>query len=310
MTRSRTVFQALRPHDRHMYGRSSDHETLVGADVRCRLRPPDVLFARLQGQHETFIAVDIDGSTNNAPWHLTHQRLGAAEKSEIWPARGQRCTQWLAITTGDVSALTAPLTRWFQHRNRQWIGDRDHQRVVAMGPIGDCIDIFQRPEKAWLLNNDSGRILTCLLLDRIELHGTGAAVVFNFDQLDILTADDRVGGFSVRRMNRSGHQDPACFGLAVATDRHQHRFGQGRGAVVERSIGNVHIGQGRHHALVFVSELQRALGSFGLVRRVGGVIFTSCRKLPDCCGNMVLVGTRPDKTDGLLVFSSTPVHQL
>ena len=70
---------------------------------------------------------------------------------------------------------------------------------------------------------------------------------------------------------------------------HQHRFAERRAAVVDRRVGNVHAGQGSHHRLVFVDELQRALAGLGLIRRVGGHELAASGDVPNGGGNVVVV---------------------
>ena len=61
--------------------------------------------------------------------------------------------------------------------------------------------------------------------------------------------------------------------LVAARDaqRHHHRLVHGRAAVVERGVGDLHVGQPADGGLVLVDRLERALRELGLVRRVGGV---------------------------------------
>ena len=94
---------------------------------------------------------------------------------------------------------------------------------------------------------------------------------------------------AIGRMHRGRHQHALRSGAAGAFG-HQHRFGQRGRAVVHRRIRHIHAGQPRHHRLVFVDQLQRALAGFGLVRRVRRIKLTATNDLPDRRRDVVFVG--------------------
>src|SRR6185503_6498594 len=57
-------------------------ERLRGADVRGRLLAADVLLARLQGQHEAALAVDVDGLPRDPARQLAQVLLRGREEAE------------------------------------------------------------------------------------------------------------------------------------------------------------------------------------------------------------------------------------
>ena len=98
-------------------------------------------------------------------------------------------------------------------------------------------------------------------------------------------------------MQGARHENPFGFGFAVGPHRHQYRLSQRRSAVIQRGVGHVHGGQARHHALVFIEYLQRALTGFRLIGRVGAVELAAPDDLPDRRRDVVLVGARAQETE-------------
>ena len=64
-------------------GRGGDQETLVGADVRSRLTPPNMLLPGLQGQGVSWLSSLIQRSTNYSTRHLPNVSFAAAHKTQI-----------------------------------------------------------------------------------------------------------------------------------------------------------------------------------------------------------------------------------
>ena len=108
-------------------------------------------------------------------------------------------------------------------------------------------------------------------------------------------------------MEGAREQHPA--GRFVRAHRHEDGFGQRAGAVVEAGIGNIEPGERRHHGLVFVNHLQRALARFRLVRSVGGIEFAAGGDLPNRRRNMMLVGAGADEVQPVAILVSALVHQ-
>ena len=71
--------------------------------------------------------------------------------------------------------------------------------------------------------------------------------------------------------------------------RHEHRFGNGAGTVVDRGVAYVHAGQHADEALELEDRLERALPELGLVRRIGGQKLLSLDQRVDVGGHEVRV---------------------
>jgi hypothetical protein len=93
-------------------------------------------------------------------------------------------------------------------------------------------------------------------------------------------------------MDRPGHQN-----LFAPPDPGGHEGGFGRrgGAVVKRSVGDIHPRQVRHHGLELENGLKRPLAHFGLVRRIGAVELRARQKVVHGGGAEMIVGARAQK---------------
>ena len=93
----------------------------------------------------------------------------------------------------------------------------------------------------------------------------------------------------IMRMQAARQDRLAALGDALG---HQHRFGRGGRAVIERGVGHFHAGQQRHLGLEFEQILQRALRDFRLIGRVAGEEFRALDQMIHRAGHMMLVGAR------------------
>src|SRR3569623_3140520 len=91
----------------------------------------DVLFARLQGERETGLALEVDGATHDAARHLPHPFLPAAHETEIRPAGGQRRAERLPFAAGNVGASLTPFTR--RRQQREGGGNHHADPLYAVG---------------------------------------------------------------------------------------------------------------------------------------------------------------------------------
>ena len=89
---------------------------------------------------------------------------------------------------------------------------------------------------------------------------------------------------------------------------HQHRFGQRRRAVVHRSIRHFLAGQLAHQRLKFEDRLQRSLGDFRLIRRVGGEEFAALDQRISHHRAQMLVDARAQK--GSVARANSPQRAL
>ena len=295
MAGSRDLLQTLRSQQCQVQGGGGHHQALIGANVGRGFGTADVLFARLQGQGKTGLAIQIDGTADQAAGHLPYPFLPTAQEPEIGTARGQRRPQRLTIATNDIGAAFAPFTRRFENGQRRGIDHRDRQRLMAMRPIGKRVHLLQHSEEIGLRDHQCREILSGISCQRLNRRMTARRIVGDFHQLDALIVDDGMRGTPIQRMQGTRDQNPLGFGFTIGAYRHQQRFRQCRGPVVQRSVGHRHGGQTRHHALIFVKHLQRALTGFRLIGRIRAVELAAANDFPDRRRNVVFVGARTEE---------------
>ncbi len=106
-------------------------------------------------------------------------------------------------------------------------------------------------------------------------------------------AHQRFNHIAVMRMQATRQHGLLALGDPL---RHQHGFAAGGGAVIQRGIGHIHAGDQRHLGLEFKQVLQRALGDFRLVGRVGGEEFAALDQVVGSSRDVMPVGAGAEKT--------------
>src|SRR5690606_3051514 len=71
----------------------------------------------------------------------------------------------------------------------------------------------------------------------------------------------------------------------------------------------IHGGEARHHALVFIEHLQRALARFRLIGRVGAVKLAPAGHRPDRGRDVVLVSSGAGEAEKRTVLAGPGAHQ-
>ncbi len=79
------------------------------------------------------------------------------------------------------------------------------------------------------------------------------------------------------------------------TVRHHHRLGAGGGAVIKRSVGDLHPGQQGHLGLELEQVLQRSLRHLGLIRGIGGQELAALDQMVDRGGDVMAIGAAADE---------------
>ena len=99
------ALEALGAEEAQVQGGGGDQEVLVGAHVGGGLGAADVLFAGLEGEGVTRIAVGVGGAPHDAPGHLTDEVLSAAQDAEVGTAGGEWRPEGLSLATDDVGPI-------------------------------------------------------------------------------------------------------------------------------------------------------------------------------------------------------------
>ena len=125
-------------------------QRLRGADVRGGLLAADVLLARLQGEHEPALAVDVLGLAGDPPRHPAHQRLGGGEEAERRAAEVEPVAERLALADRDVDPA---LAGGLEQGERERVARRDAQRAGVVGRSGDRCQVLDGAEEVRLLDD-------------------------------------------------------------------------------------------------------------------------------------------------------------
>ena len=151
----------------------------------------------------------------------------------------------------------------------------------------DLGKIRHRTEKVGVLHQHGGGLIVDGGLE--GLHAAHAPLLTHGSELHVQAGNiggqhdppDGVHGFV--------HHQYAAFGAAHG---HHGRLEQRGSAVIDRSVGAVHVHQPAYGRLELKNGLQRALGTFGLVRGVGGVELAAPGQGVHGLGNLVGVVAR------------------
>ena len=136
---------------------------------------------------------------------------------------------------------------------------------MTMCQLRNRFNLLDSSEEVRGLNDDTGHVRGKRGIQLIQIQLTA------FRKLDRVEVNSKtfyvgVDDLPIFRVHRPGYQKMT---LAVDSMGHQNSFGQRRASVPERSIGHIHTCQLRHVGLEFEDCLQRPLGDFSLVRRIG-----------------------------------------
>ncbi len=89
--------------DRHKDIDHQRHQRLIGANIRRRLLPPDVLLSRRQRQHETALSLLVRRLTHQPAGHLPYKFLSGGNHPAVRTAKSHRHTERLCFHGNDVS---------------------------------------------------------------------------------------------------------------------------------------------------------------------------------------------------------------
>jgi hypothetical protein len=205
--------------------------------------------------------------------------------------------------------LLSPVTRRRQQGQGDGIDDADDQGALGLGPVSQFIDLLQDAEKVGLGNHQGGEGFRGEGRQGLQGQVTAGGVEGHLHQFDVLLADDGARHGPVAGVQAARHQDAPGLAVSVGAYRHEDGLRQGRGPVVQGGVGDVQSGQGRHHGLEFVEDLQGALAGLGLIGGVGAVEFTPRDQLPDHGRDVVVIGAGADEAERLAVRPRPGRHQ-
>ena len=251
--------QPLRPMPNRIHAGHHRQQHLRGADIRCRLFPPDMLLAGLQRQAHGRRAGGIKRDPHQPPRQQPLQAILHRNKRSMRPAITQRHAKALRGADNDIRAH---LPRRRQQHQRQRV--RRHNRNGAMlgghGNLRRQVTQFTRRARI-LQQNGKG-------LFRHNGLSHGSHLGHHHPKPHRLSPHPHHR--QRLRMQISRHHQRGRFALMRGM-RHGHRLGR-RGALIQKAgIGHRQPGQAGYHGLEIDQRLQPPLGNLRLIGRIGGV---------------------------------------
>ena len=199
-------------------------------------------------------------------------------------AETHRIADRLAFRRHDVGAH---LARRPERAQRHDFGDDDHQqRALRMRRVRQFREVGDIAEQVRILHDHAGGLAVDpgrQVLAAGRRRGAGL-------QLEALEARERRRRVAVMRVEIAGDEGLRAPRHAVG---HRHRLGRRGRAVIHGGVGDFHAGQQAHLGLELEQVLQRALGDFRLVGRVGGEELAALDQVVHRRRDMVAVAAGP-----------------
>ena len=196
--------------------------------------PSNVLFPGRKSEAESFLAVDINASTNNAAWHQSQVGHAASENTVDRATASDWTSKRLAFTNHNVCSVSA----WrLDQSEGDWLNCHDERGVLTDNFLQHRNSAIQDTNWVWLLDIDAAG--ACSLLSGGEINGSVRVVSEQFDAnlrtLAIILHDRHAVG---RRQFRDVYRVFLhCFAV-VNTNAAGNRLSSGSGAVVEGEVRN------------------------------------------------------------------------
>ena len=275
---------------------SQGTEGLVGTDVGGGLGPANMLLAGLQGQHEGFVTMAIDGSAHQATRHAADQFLGGGHEAQIGTAEGEGDTHGLAFAGGNIDAHFA---RGLEHGEGDGVDRLDDEDAAGMTVLDNVGVVVDDAEEVWILYHHGGGLI-------IQCVEDVAAIALAMGDGNLLEVDGevrRVGGehLAVDGVDAAIHHDPSAVG---GVQGHLAGLVERGATVVKRGVGDGQTGQLADGGLVFVDGLQGALRNFGLVGGVGRVELAAGGECGDGGRDEMVVEAAPDEVGEVIVVAT------
>ena len=225
------------------------------ADVRRRLFPPDVLFARLQSQSIRRRTLGVDGNPDEPPRKRTLEGIPRREISGMRSAEPDRHAEALRRADDDISA---PFARRGEQRQREQIGGHDEMAATRLDGGSERAIIADIAVGARVLQQHAERVDRGRFIRRSDHHVDAERRRTRPQNVDRLR--EYIVGPETARAR--GDADPPHQG---------HCLGRGGRFIEHRGIGDCHARQIGDHRLKVEERLEPSLRDLGLVGRVRGV---------------------------------------
>ena len=264
-------------------------QRLVGGDVRGRLLAPDVLLARLQGQHIAALTRGVHRLADDP----------AGQPADVVGARGEEAVVRAAVAHR-VARATAP--RRSPSRSRSCPAPRARRATPGRRARSASPPPRSRRPRARARPRGTPKKFGCWKMTaaapsaaaRTRVGIGRAALVRHLDDLEAEAGRVGLHDLAHLRARRLGDDDLRAAGRVL---RDEARVGGDRRAVVARRVRDVHAGQLADRGLVLEDRLQHALAHLGLVRRVRGQELAALQHRVDDRGHVVVVDARAEEAD-------------
>ena len=278
----------LRPEQAQVHEPGQREQRLVGGDVRRRLLAPDVLLARLQGQHIAALARGVHRLADDPARQPAHVVRACGQEAVVRSAVAHRVAGGLALADRHRAAVG---TRRLEHAERHEVDVCDRHRTGVVCRRCELGSGLQNAEEVRLLEDDRRGILG-RRANPVRIGRT--ALVRHLD--DVEPEPRRVGLHDLAhlRVGRLGDDDLRSPGRVL---RDEAGVGGDRRAVVAGRVRDVHAGELADRGLVLEDRLQHALAHLGLVRRVRGQELAALEHRIDDGRDVVVVDAGAEETD-------------
>ena len=271
-----------------MHQPGEGEQRLVGGDVGGRLLAPDVLLARLQGQHIAAVARGVDRLADDPARQPPDELRARGEEAVVRAAVAHRVAGRLALADRHRAAVVAGR---FEHAERHEVDVRDRHRPGVVRGRGQLWSVLQDPEEVRLLE-DHRRRVTCRVA---QASGVGrAAFVRHLDHLEPEAGRIGLHDLAHLRVRRLGDDDLRLARRVLGDEAGVG--GHGR-SVVAGGVRDVHAGELADRGLVLEDRLQHALAHLGLVRRVRRQQLAALEDGVDDGGHVVVVDAGAEEAD-------------
>ena len=157
-----------------MHGTHESDERLVGADVGGCTVAANVLFSGGERQTVGFLAVNVDGTSNDTTGHQTQVGFGASEDTVQRTSTGDRAAERLTFADYDVRTV---MTGCLNDPERDGLHAHDEGRVWTDDLFHGGEAFIENPERVGLFQVDAAR--ACCFLECIEVKRSSALWAMN-----------------------------------------------------------------------------------------------------------------------------------
>ena len=263
-----------------------------------------MLLTCLQCQNKCSLVTIILGHTNNTSRHLADEFLRAAHITHIRATKLHGDAQALAIACSDVCP---PFARCLQNGKISSHTINHKESLLFVTGFSKARKVFNDAIEIGLLDNDTST--TTLSKFGFHIIETGSTITnrkhLKFDVLMQGIGLQHLKGLGVETAR---HQHLIDF--LTSSHRHHHRLSTCGGAVIHRSIGDVHTCEFSHHALIFKDIVQGSLRYLCLIGGIRGQELRTLQQTGNDGRGVVVIYTQTSKAGQLFILGAEFLEHL